>query len=231
MLTSVMRRRRKVEACSWVTSCRTNREPALQSLKLEFMLWGFHKTGDLPHCRHSLNILNSHFENNTLCRKASIRVEFSPVSSLPSILPLIFYHILPELFLSMESQQEDRILYREWGVKFMQRKAMCYGKKYLLHGISLKGQCLARVLRMAALYLSHGRAILMPTAHYQCQEHLCKVVIQTCHLWEARSGLTECVSSVICVLKGVSFQPARRRRDEKSVEYPGIIPHHSKTTR
>lgn len=92
---------------------------------------------------------------------------------------------------------------------------MCCGKKLFIAWHLPEGLVFARVLRMAALYLSQGRAILLPTAHYQCQEHLCKVVMQTCHLWEARSGRTECVSSVICVLKGVSFQPARRRQDEE----------------
>lgn len=106
-------------------------------------------------------------------------------------------------------------MYREWGVKFMRREAMCCGKKLFIAWHLPEGLVFARVLRMAALYLSHGRASLLPTAHCQCQEHLCKVVMQTCHLWEARSGRPECVSSVICVLKGVSFQRAGRRQDEK----------------
>lgn len=110
-----------------------------------------------------------------------------------------------------------RITYcTENGVLNLCKGKQCVVEKKLFIAWHLpEGLVFARVLRMAALYLSHGRASLLPTAHCQCQEHLCKVVMQTCHLWEARSGRTECVSSVICVLKGVSFQPARRRQDEK----------------
>lgn len=36
-------------------------------------------------------------------RRAGTKVKFLYVSCLPSFLPLVFYHILPELFLSMGS--------------------------------------------------------------------------------------------------------------------------------
>lgn len=152
-------------------------------------------------------------------RRAGTKVKFLYVSCLPSFLPLVFYHILPELFLSMGSQQEDHILHREWGVKFMQRQGMCYGKNYLLHGVSLEGQSLVRVLRTAALYLSHGRATLLPASCCRCQKHLCKVVMQTCHLQEAQNGPTWSVlpCSHLCSERGESAASEKVEGQEQKV--------------
>ena len=96
---------------------------------------------------------------------------------------------------------------------------MCYGKNYLLHGVSLEGQSLVRVLRTAALYLSHGRATLLPASCCRCQKHLCKVVMQSCHLQEAQNGPTQSVlpCSHLCSERGESAASEKEEGQEQKV--------------
>lgn len=95
----------------------------------------------------------------------------------------------------------------------MQRKGMCYGKNYLLHGISLEGWSPVRVLRTAALYLSHGRATLLPASCCPCQEHM-QSREASLRLEEARSGPAPSVlpRSHLCSERSES-SPVRRRKD------------------
>lgn len=139
MATAVEKRR---QTGSQVTLGRRNTEPASRSPKIQFIscfgvsidwwsapLWLLSVFCSLWRMQKIISIV----EKPALKSSSSIcRV------SLPCC-HLSFYHILPKLFLSTGSEQEDHILYREWGVKFMQREGMCYGKNYLLHGVSLEG--------------------------------------------------------------------------------------------
>lgn len=98
-------KRRKAETGSQILLGRRNREPASQSPKTH----AFHALGSHGLViRPTVGVLCTLFivknaKNNIHRRKAGTKVKFSYVSCLPSLLPLVFYHILPELFLSMGS--------------------------------------------------------------------------------------------------------------------------------